>query len=119
MATILLADDDPAIRTLISAALTAGGHSVYAACNGLEAVALFRSAPDDVDLVLMDMEMPVMRGDEAIARIRETRPGVKIICMSGYTTALPANLPFLPKPFLPKALLEFVASVLRSDPSDR
>ncbi len=112
MAVILLADDNVDVRTLLSAILIRGGHQVFTASNGLEAVALFRSAPDQVDIFVTDIEMPVMRGDEAIERIRETRPDVKVICMSGYPPTLPAATPFLAKPFLPRALLTLVTQVL-------
>jgi two-component system, cell cycle sensor histidine kinase and response regulator CckA len=113
MATILVTDDEAAIRTLLKLALQLGGHSVYLAANGLEAVAVFRSYARDIELVLMDMVMPVMDGAQAIDRIRETRPDVPIICMSGYSDEkLPHGVGFLQKPFGPAALTAMVDRLL-------
>ena len=113
MATILVADDEAAIRTLLKLALQLAGHSVYLASNGLEAVAVFRSYAPHIELVVTDMVMPVMDGAQAIDRIRETRPDVPIICMSGYSDEkLPSGVAFLQKPFGPAALTTLVDRVL-------
>lgn len=113
MATILVADDESAIRTLLKLALQLAGHSVYMASNGLEAVAVFRSYAGDIELVVIDMMMPVMDGAQAIDRIRETRPDVPIICMSGYSEErVPHGVAFLQKPFGPAVLTAMVDRVL-------
>src|SRR5215208_3514492 len=106
MATILVADDENPIRTLLAMLLSGAGHSVYQAANGLEAVAVFRSYANRIDLVIVDMVMPVMDGAQAIERMRETRPDIPVICISGYTDQdLPKGVSFLPKPFLPAVLI--------------
>lgn len=115
MPTILVVDDEDAIRNLVCAVLKSAGYHVMTARNGLEGVAVFRSYPDLIDLVITDMMMPVMNGADAIARIRESRPAVPVICTSGYADQeIPAGAMFLPKPFTPAALAELVGRVLGS-----
>ncbi len=105
MATILVVDDEEAIRTPIVKILQKAGHTVFAASNGLEGVALFRSSPDRFDIVLTDIQMPTMDGHQLVKLVRETRASAKIICMSGYTDKpTPPNTVFLRKPFQMNAL---------------
>lgn len=114
MAVVLVADDDACIRHLICTVLKSAGHRCFEAANGLEAVALFRSNRDSVDLVITDMTMPVMDGREVIARIRETRSAVPVICMSGYTDCpMPPGVHPLPKPFTAPRLLKIIAEILQ------
>src|SRR6476659_3181799 len=100
MAVILIADDDETVRSLIVKIVRLSGHETMEARNGLEAVALFRSYPDSIDLIIMDLKMPVMNGHQAIDLIRETRPNATILCVSGYSDdEVPAGAAFLAKPF--------------------
>ena len=100
MAMILVVDDDDSIRELIVKIVGSSGHNALQARNGLEAVAIFRSSPDSIDLVITDLKMPVMDGNEAVRRIRETRPLAAIICVSGYSDQeCPQGTMFLSKPF--------------------
>ncbi len=62
--------------------LESAGHQVIAAANGAEAVAVYRSAPGQIDLVITDFHMPVMDGVQAILRVRMTKPDAKCICMT-------------------------------------
>jgi CheY-like chemotaxis protein len=112
MATILIADDETLIRALLKTVLLKAGHSIYEAANGLEAVAIFRSYAKDIDLVVMDMTMPVMNGAQAIERIRETRAEIRVICMSGYSDVEIPRGRFLQKPFDLKIFSSLVAEVL-------
>ena len=114
MAVVLVAEDEPSVLGLVSMVLKSAGHEVMAAANGVEAVALYRSYPNQIDLVLTDMKMPVMGGKDVIRLVRQTRPSAKIICMSGYTEdAIPDGVSFLPKPFTPAKLLEAVGEHLK------
>lgn len=109
MAVILVADDESSLRDLIALMLTSAGHKVLAASNGVEAVALYRSSPDRIDAVIMDMTMPVMDGRQAVYLIRETRPDAKVIWMSGFTEQeCPPGAVFLAKPFTRERLLAAV-----------
>jgi CheY-like chemotaxis protein len=113
MCIVLVADDDPIVRDLVCAVLGSAGHQCLPAANGLEAVAVFRSNRDRIDVVLTDIMMPVMDGTQAAARIRETNPGIPIIFMTGYSSevALPPGVHFLEKPFTPQALIGAVNRV--------
>ncbi len=99
MAVILVADDEKAVRTLVSVALTSMGHEVMTAANGLEAIALFRSYPARIALVITDIKMPLMDGHQVVKLVREIQPHMKIICMSAYTEGFPGCTQILPKPF--------------------
>lgn len=118
MATILLIDDEQAIRGLIFSILRSAGHEVVTASNGLEGIALFRSSPDRFDVVLTDLQMPTMNGQQFVRLARETSACVKIICMSGFTSeAIPENTEFLQKPFAAAALRECVDKLLGQERS--
>jgi len=112
MAMILVADDEEMILHLVSGILKSAGHDTVEAHNGLEAVSLFRSYPKRFDLVITDLKMPTMDGFQAVKLIRETRPAMKIICMSGYSEAFPSDVVCLAKPFLPRNLIEAVEKTL-------
>lgn len=113
MAVVLVADDDEAILKLVCMLVRSAGHKCLPASNGIEAVALFRSNADSIELVITDMVMPVMNGAQAVARIRQTRPEVRVICMTGYTDDdVPAGAVLLNKPFAPRELLEAVNRAL-------
>ena len=80
---ILVADDEKAIRELVTSELTAFGYRVLAATNGAEAVALFRQHAGEVRLFITDQAMPVMDGSHAIAELRQLKPGLPVILTSG------------------------------------
>ncbi len=103
---VLLADDDRLLVSLFSKALERMGYGITGAYNGLQAVELFKTAPNDFDVIVLDMVMPKMSGLEAIKHLRKIRPAVKIIGISGYSTdGQEWDLPqhgvqaFLSKPF--------------------
>ncbi|MCD4701903.1 MAG: PAS domain S-box protein, partial [Candidatus Aegiribacteria sp.] len=83
--TIVITEDDDNVRNLTSAFLSEAGHEVITAANGEEAVILISDSPDSVDLVVLDVIMPVLGGYEAADRIREIRPDIPLIFCSGYT----------------------------------
>jgi CheY-like chemotaxis protein len=99
MTRVLLVDDDDAIRNVISKMLTILGCFVETAHNGLEAVERFRDHPERIDLVVTDLQMPVLNGHEAVRQIRQYNPSVRFICMSGSDAVIcPAGVTFLSKP---------------------
>jgi PAS domain S-box-containing protein len=81
---ILVVDDEPTIRRTAKMALERYGYQVMVAKDGLMAVELFQDRPDDISLVLMDLTMPEMGGEEALRRLQGIRPDVRVILSSGY-----------------------------------
>ena len=112
--TILLVEDEPAVRQLFAQALTRAGYRVHEARNGQEAVNLFDQYGETIDLLLTDMRMPYMGGAELAQHLRARRLTLKLICISGYPGAMDDDLAadFLAKPFSRDALLGKVREVL-------
>ena len=82
--TIVITEDDESVRNLTSDVLSEAGHEVFTAANGEEAVILVSDSPDSIDLVVLDVIMPILGGYEAAAMIREIRPDIPLIFCSGY-----------------------------------
>ena len=114
LATILLVEDEPAVRQLFAQALTRAGYAVYEARNGQEAMKLFDQHGETIDLLLTDMRMPYMGGAELAHHLRGRRRTLKLLCISGYPGSLDADLAadFLAKPFSRDDLLKKVREVL-------
>jgi CheY-like chemotaxis protein len=112
--TILLVEDEPAVRQLFAQALTRAGYAVYEARNGQEAMQLFDRHGDSIDMLLTDMRMPYMGGAELAHQLRGRRRTLKLLCISGYPGNLDDELSvdFLAKPFSRDALLQKVREVL-------
>ena len=113
---ILVVDDDPGLLRLTSQILREAGFEVLTAENGKEAINQLEST--DVDLVLTDLAMPEQDGFETIKMLRDRRPGVKIIAMSGrfgdllHVAKILGAEATLAKPFRPAELLETVRRVI-------
>lgn len=99
MTKILVVEDDPAIRDVISRILAVLGYEVLTAGNGLEGVDLFFAEAEHIGLVLTDLRMPVMGGSEAVREIWRVRPAMPVVCMSSSETGCPKGAAFLAKPF--------------------
>jgi CheY-like chemotaxis protein len=112
--TILLVEDEPAVRQLFSQALGRAGYRVYEARNGQEAVKVFDTHGDTIDLLLTDMRMPYMGGAELAQQLRARRPTLKLLCVSGYPGGADSDTmtDFLAKPFSRDDLLAKVREVL-------
>ena len=117
--TILLAEDEESIRTLAGRILGDLGYTVLPACNGEEAVDLFRRHGGKIALAILDMVMPRMGGKEAFEAMRKENPGQKVLFMSGYSGdsihegfVITTDTPFLGKPFSPMVLARKVREVL-------
>ena len=112
--TILLVEDEPAVRQLFSQALMRAGYRVHEARNGNEAMRLFEQHGDSVDLVLTDMRMPFMGGAELARHLRARRKTLKLLCISGYPggSDLEFSEDFLAKPFSRDELLAKVREIL-------
>ena len=117
--TILLVEDEPAVRTLFATALSRAGYKVFEARNGEEAVKLFEQHASEVDLLLTDMRMPFMGGAELAKELRSRKAGLKLICISGYPGSLHTldTTDFLAKPFSRDEMLRKVRDVLDRSPA--
>jgi CheY-like chemotaxis protein len=117
--TILVAEDEPPLRSLIAIALQSEGYKVIMATNGEEATRLFNENETAIDLVLSDAVMPKMGGQELYEILYTRKPSLKFIFMSGYSVnamnekfIINEHLDLLPKPFDPVALLSKIREVL-------
>ena len=112
--TILLVEDEPAVRQLFATALSRAGYTVFEARNGEEALKVFEEHADDIDLLLTDMRMPHMGGAELAGRLRGRNQCLKMICISGHggSAATAVSSDFLAKPFSRDEMLKKVREVL-------
>jgi len=116
--TILLAEDEEAIRALAERVLTGFGYTVLVARNGEEAIEIFRQHKE-IDLAVLDVVMPRKGGKEAFDEMHKANPNLKVIFMSGYSAdaihdsfVLTPGMPFLQKPFGPTVLARKVRETL-------
>jgi two-component system response regulator MprA len=115
MCRILIVDDDPETRTLLSRVLAADGHAVETAPDGRTALEMVTASPPD--LLITDLIMPRLSGWSLFARVRRLAPTLPIIVISGSDPglrhqgqSLPSHVAFLRKPF---ALDQLLATVTR------
>jgi len=85
--TILLVDDEPHVLEIGKEVLQTLGYQVLEATNGLEAIDMFTANQEQISLIITDLVMPILGGEKAVARIREIRPEMKVIFVSGYDMA--------------------------------
>jgi PAS domain S-box-containing protein len=123
--TVLVVEDEWAVRSLIDHVLRDAGYTVLEADNGQAALELAGKVGARIDLLLTDVVMPGMSGREVARRLRAERADLRVVFMSGYSyDALFSDedggvSDFLPKPFPPDLLLEKVEALLRAAPAGR
>ncbi|MBF0282285.1 MAG: PAS domain S-box protein [Zetaproteobacteria bacterium] len=119
-ATVLIVDDDPLVSAVLSARLhELNCHSMLAG-HGQEGLDIYAQARDEVDLVILDMTMPVMSGSECFFKLVEMNPDVKVVISSGYSGDdiqaqvghHPALIGLLPKPYSMNDLAQVVRQAL-------
>ncbi len=110
--TILLAEDDATLRSMIKAALERHGYHVLAAGSAREALQAAELCAVPVDLLLTDLVMPGGNGTELAEQLRAGQPSVKVLFISGYEGADCSSAPYLQKPFSPPELAAKVREVL-------
>jgi two-component system, cell cycle sensor histidine kinase and response regulator CckA len=122
--TILLVEDEEAVRRMIGASLRRDGYRVLEASTPSGACELVEQHPERIDLLLSDVVMPEMNGPALAQRLVGARPSLRVLFISGYADMLAApqsannpNIDFLSKPFKASALAEKVRSIL-ARPSD-
>ncbi|MFT3924063.1 MAG: response regulator [Myxococcales bacterium] len=114
---ILVVDDEPMLRDLCSALLADWGYDPMEAQDGLDALEKLEETP--VDAVLLDVNMPRLRGDALLARLREERPQLPVIIMSSEADSVRENVlglgasSFLVKPFRPSQLKDHIKHALQ------
>jgi two-component system cell cycle sensor histidine kinase/response regulator CckA len=120
--TILLVEDEPAVRALAVQTLQGRGYSVLEAMNGEEALRVVQGRESDIALLITDIVMPQMNGKELADRLEVLHPQLKVLYASGYTEdtivhhgVLDPGIAFLPKPFTPMVLIRKVREVLDAD----
>lgn len=121
MASILLADDDAAVRELVSRALIGEGHSVHVTQDGLEAFELFEARGAAFDLVVSDVEMPQLDGVSLVKQVLAQKPTLAIVLMSGFSDQLDRaqdlgsrRLISISKPFTLEQIKQAVKAALES-----
>ena len=124
--TVLVVEDEPALRRLISVSLEKRGYAVFAAEDGTEAIRIIENNAGKIDLVVSDIMMPKLNGLELMKRAALLRPGMQFLLISGYMediTGQAENLPpdagYLEKPFLPIELARKVRALLNESDAGR
>jgi two-component system cell cycle sensor histidine kinase/response regulator CckA len=117
--TILLVEDEDAVRALNARMLVSRGYTVLEADSGVAALRALDEHGGDVDLVVSDVVMPEMDGPTLLGELRKKNPKTRFVFVSGYAEeAFRKNLPegedfhFLPKPFTMKQLVETVKAAM-------
>ena len=119
--TILLAEDDEAVRNMAEAILQHFGYEVIVAVDGEDAVQKYLEHAERINLLLFDLVMPKMSGQEAYVEIKKHAPNIKVVFASGHTPEIikqrklvDENALLIFKPYLPSVFLQKVRSALDS-----
>jgi PAS domain S-box-containing protein len=117
--TILLVEDDRAVRNLVERVLESRGYQVLSAAQGADALKFAQDGTGDIDLVLTDIVMPAMSGRELVDALRTMRPEIRVLYMSGYTDdeilrrgLHDPHMSFIQKPFTSENLAMQIRKVL-------
>ncbi len=124
--TILLAEDEPLVRSLTTETLRSLGYSVLEAANGADAIRVSAEHDGEIQLLITDVVMPQMSGKKLAEALAKTRPRMAVLFISGYTEnaivhhgVLDAHVQFLPKPFTHTALARKVRDLLDAQGGSR
>ena len=117
--TIFLVEDDEGVRNYALAVLKGAGYTVQTASDGKEALEKLKASDSQFDLLITDLVMPNMSGQELSARIKKLFPGIRILCTSGYTEdhiistgEITDDVNFIQKPFSAQAVLKKIRQIL-------
>jgi len=120
--TVLLVEDEESVRELVRETLKSKGYSVMEAPDGIQGMKVAESFDGKIDILITDVAMPGMSGHELAKRVAASRPGIKILFLSGYTEdaiihegVLDPGTAFLQKPFTLQALARKVREVLHGE----
>jgi two-component system, cell cycle sensor histidine kinase and response regulator CckA len=119
--TILLAEDEEGVRSLVYRTLQGCGYRVLVAKDADDAINIFEDCNEQIHLLVTDVVMPQMNGNELAKRLSLHHPETEVLYMSGYTDnaivhhgVLEAGTFFIQKPFMPRILMKKVREVLDS-----
>jgi CheY-like chemotaxis protein len=117
--TILLVEDEGAVRQLVAETCKLSGYKVLEAANGEDALRLARQYDEGIDLLVTDIVMPQMGGNDLARHLGRSHPGLKVLFMSGYArdVMIEGQAPgrtFLQKPFTPQLLARKIREALES-----
>lgn len=117
--TVLVVDDEPAVRRTVSRMMELMGFSALQAADGQQGIDLFREHAADIALVMLDLTMPHLDGEQTFGELRRIQPDVRVVLMSGYSQpesvarfAGQGLAGFVQKPFSLDTLRESVHHVL-------
>jgi CheY-like chemotaxis protein len=122
--TILLVEDEPAVRALVSETLQIYGYKVLEARHGIEALLISSQYAGPISLLITDVVMPQMSGPAVVDRLLPVRPGMKVLYTSGFSHlavfqhgVVDSEQDFLQKPFTPDALVRKIRDLLDRQPA--
>jgi len=120
--TVLLVDDQASVRFVVARLLEKAGYRVLPAGSGAEALEIWETCSQEIDLLFTDLQMPGMTGPELVARLRELNPRLKVLFTSGSGIAVVESMlnseergHFLPKPFRSPELTAAVNEAINAD----
>jgi len=120
--TVLVVDDEDEIRDVVETILSSRGIRVLTAADGTTGIDLFRNHADDIDIVLLDMNMPGMSGETVFEELRAISPKVKVMISTGYSEQETAPhfsgaslAGFVPKPYTASSLIDKIGAALASN----
>ena len=119
--TVLVVDDEDMVRTAIKMTLEQSGFAVLCAADGQEALDVFREHNSEIDVVLLDMTMPHLSGEEVFREMRQVQADVRVVLSSGFSESEATErfagtglAGFIQKPFVPDVLVEKLSKVMRA-----
>jgi len=115
--TVLVVDDEETVRSVARAALERSGFRVLTAPDGRTALDLVQARDPEIDVVLLDLTMPVLSGQEVYGELQELSPGARVVLTSGYSegdirTRLPGITGFIQKPYQPRELVDAIRAAI-------
>ena len=120
-ATILIVEDEEDVRELTRDVLEMNGFTVLESLDAADAIRIAETHPGSIDLLITDVVMPQMSGPDLARRLREARPALRVLCMSGYPESAEREVAgaaawtaWLQKPFNPDGLIAKVRECLTS-----
>jgi len=118
LVTILVVDDDEMVLSLVAGILKGANFNVLSACNGADAIKLAKETEGRIDLLLSDVEMPLISGPDLGQTLKQTRPDLRVMLMSGGANGnllvLNYGWAYIQKPLVSVKLIQMVTDVLHS-----